>query len=213
MNWRDIIVKTSDLKLTSDYVDSGNLRVGDMVYTKDNLHDNSGDLKVKANQPYKVINLSKRYPGCFCIQTEVGPWWFFFAPDSPNGGGQYFYVKNNEQLSETPQEVVPTEEQKVMSPEDKEIYELSQFENIPTLLADIILKNKIFTRVKFLDYATNTYLKSKFGNDVQKMKENYDIARIKIAKALNFMAYHKYISTRPDKTLFVTNNGYEKIFG
>lgn len=100
INWRDKLIKIADLKLTADYVNSGELKKGDIVYTKEELYDGSGDLQIQPGQPYRVIGLSNKYPGCFCIQTKAGPWWFFFSAGSTEGGGQYFYKKTAEGVKE-----------------------------------------------------------------------------------------------------------------
>jgi hypothetical protein len=213
MNWRESFIKISDLELTAEYVDSGNLKVGDIVYTKEDLYDNDKNIKVRSNQPYKVVNTSKRYPGCFAIQTEKNIWWFFFDEKSFEGGGQYFYVKSGDQDQSDNTNTENKTENEPTTPEDKENDALSQFGEVPTMIAKNLLKTKTFRWVNFLDYATNQSLKNDFGSDVQKMQQHRDEIRQRISKALIFMAQYKYIANREDHTLYVTQYGYHKIFG
>jgi hypothetical protein len=216
-NWRTAFIKKADINLTVDFVEGGKLKVGDTVFTKEDLRDKNGKLRIQANRPYKVVDFSNKYAGCFAIQTEVGPWWFFFSTGSLLGGGQYFYVMKNESIAEPNTEKKVPEENTLdenATPEDKEYKQLSELEDLPEMIAKTIYKyDKVFKHSKdFIDYVTNKSLKNTFGNDVAKMQANRGEVRMKIVRAYNFMLVNKYLDVDDDHNIVLTQKGYDRIF-
>ncbi|MCK9428831.1 MAG: hypothetical protein M0R17_02320 [Candidatus Omnitrophica bacterium] len=219
-NWRQSFIVFSDTALTSEIIKSKAIKVGDLLYTTKNLYSKNKLLFI-ANKEYKMIGNYDRYSGGIVIESEQGGWVIDILKDDPTGGGQYFYVKKDIQFNDVSQNISDNDntntenktENEPTTPEDKESDALSQFGEVPTMIAKNLLKTKTFRWVNFLDYATNQSLKNDFGSDVQKMQQHRDEIRQRISKALIFMAQYKYIANREDHTLYVTQYGYHKIFG
>lgn len=81
-----------EIPLTREYVEGGNLQVGDTVYPTVNIKDRTGRYFINAGEictVSKVDPSNTELPGYFSIKHSSGQDWPF-SFDTPNALGQYF---------------------------------------------------------------------------------------------------------------------------